>query len=345
MLKVLRQAWWSFQVHEGSLLSGAVAFYALLALAPLGVLGVVVMGWVLGAKRAQLMISHQLRDVLDPSSADLLQDAIRRGSTLEGGVATLISVGFLLYASTRLFWMLRGALNHAWNIRSTVPPGFRGQRRQVLQRRLVAFGMIGILGIAFVVAALLKAGVTTANLYFGGVPLLWRGLDVATSIALFTVLIALIYRWLPDATIDWRDAMVGAIVTAALNTLGTVLIGHYLARISPHSMYGAAGSLIVLLLWVYYSTQIFLFGAELTAAYAELRGGGVRPLDYAHVIAPAERATIVPGDFEPPHVLEEQALAELEAERSSRPSDAPSRDEQDLAEIETEQTSRPSDPV
>jgi membrane protein len=300
--KIVRRAWWSFRIHEGSLLSGAVAFYALLAFAPLGVLAVVGVGWLLGAEQARDSLTRQIETFLDPEAARFLTDAIERGSAMgqSGGFATFVSVVFLVFASTRLFWMLRGAINHAWGIRSNVPPGFFGQRRQVLQRRLVAFGMLFVLGGAFVVMALVKAGINVANVYFGRVSLLWRGLDLATSVALFTVLVALIFRWLPDARIAWRDAMVGGLATAILNTVGSVLIGHYLARVSPTSMYGAAGSLVVLLLWVYYSTQIFLFGAELTAAWANDRGEGVTPLPYAQRLAPADRPSIVLDEFEVP---------------------------------------------
>ncbi|MCB9635388.1 MAG: YihY/virulence factor BrkB family protein [Sandaracinus sp.] len=302
MLKVVRRAFWSFRIHEGSLLSGAVAFYALLAFAPLGVLAVVGVGWLLGADAARDALTKQVETYLDPGAAHFLMEAIERGTTFgnQGRFATFLSGGFLIIASTRLFWMLRGAINHAWGIRSTVPPGFFGLRQQVLRRRLVAFGMLFVFGAAFIVMALVKAGINVANVHFGRVSLLWRGLDLATSVALFTILIALIFRWLPDARIAWRDAVVGAFATAVLNTLGSVLIGHYLARISPTSMYGAAGSLVVLLLWVYYSTQIFLFGAELTAAWAHERGSGVHPLPYATVVAAGDRPSLVLEDFEVP---------------------------------------------
>jgi len=300
--KVVRRAWWSFRIHEGSLLSGAVAFYALLAFAPLGVLAVVAVGWILGAETARDALMRQIETFLDPEPARFLSEAIERGTAIggQGWFATLVSVVFLVVASTRLFWMLRGAINHAWGIRSNLPPGFFGQRRQVLQRRLVAFGMLFVLGGAFVLLALVKAAVNVANVHFARVPLLWRGLDLGFSVVLFTVLVALIFRWLPDARIAWRDAMVGGVVTAVLNTLGSVLIGHYLARVSPTSMYGAAGSLVVLLLWVYYSTQIFLFGAELTAEWARQRGSGVEPMPYATLVTPADRPSLVLDEFEVP---------------------------------------------
>lgn len=282
------------------MLSGAVAFYALLAVAPLGVLAVVAVGWVLGAEEAREALVRQIEAFVEPEAASFLTEAIARGVTFgeQGRLATLVSVLFLVFASTRLFWMLRGAINHAWGIRSNVPPGFFGIGRQVLLRRLVALGMLFVLGGAFVLMALLKAAINVANLHFVRVPLLWRGLDLATSVALFTVLVALIFRWLPDARIAWRDAVVGGVATAVLNTVGSVLIGHYLARVSPASMYGAAGSLVVLLLWVYYSTQIFLFGAELTAAWARQRGEGVTPMPYATHVASSGRPSLALDEFE-----------------------------------------------
>ncbi|MAT28263.1 MAG: hypothetical protein CMN29_25470 [Sandaracinus sp.] len=321
MWLVLRQAWWSFRVHEGSLLSGAVAFYALLALAPFGVIAVSVAGWVLGAEAAQGELTSQLEVFIGGDTARFLTKVVDRASQRSSGAfATTFSILFLIFASTRLFWMLRAALNHVWGVRSKHPPGFRGVAWKVLQRRLIAFGMVGVLGASLVAAALVKAGISAIGAYFGGVPFVWRVLDAFASIGFLTLVVALIYRWLPDARIAWRDVFAGAFGTSVLATFGSWLIGHYVARVRPASMYGAAGSLVVLLLWVYYTAQIFFFGAELTAAWALHNGDGIEPLPHATRVVASEQHPIFEG-YDVPAISpeEENARASSVPPTSERP--------------------------
>lgn len=294
--RVLRQAWWTFRVHEGSLMSGAVAFHAMLALAPFGVIAVSVVSLLLGHDTARSELAAQLRPYLGEDTAQFLTSVADRAARHESGwLPTVASVLFLLFASTRLFWMLRAALNYTWGIRSRHPPGFRGLAWRVLRRRLIAFGMVFVFGGALVVAAVAKAGLAFAAALLGGVPVLYQLLDFVASAAVLTVLIALIFRWLPDARIAWRDCFVGASVTSVLATGGAFLVGQYVARVSPASMYGAAGSLVVLLLWVYYTSQMFFFGAALTHAWARLEGDDVVPLGHATRIVATDRHPIFEG--------------------------------------------------
>jgi len=282
VLQVLKDAWHYFRLHDGPLLSGAVAFYALLALAPFGVIALSVATTVLGEDAARVELQDQMDAWLGEDQAEFLGNVIDRAAERQGSwLATAFSIFFLLFASTRLFWMLRAALNHMWGIRSRIPPGFRGLRWRVLRRRLLAFAMVFILGAALMVLAVLKAGLSAIAAYLGGVPMIYRVIELAFSVGLLTVIVAMIFRMLPDARIAWRDVFLGAFGTSLLATIGSYLIGHYVARVSPASMYGAAGSMVVLLLWVYYTAQIFFFGAEVTNAYAKLHGGGVEPLEHA----------------------------------------------------------------
>lgn len=336
---VLRKAWWSFRVHEGSLLSGAVAFYALLALAPFGVIAVVVAGWVVGKDVARTQMLEEMAVFVGSDAAQFLVKVVDRAhDTGAGWFTATFSVLFLIFASTRLFWMLRAALNHAWGIRSRIPPGFRGLRAKVLRRRLIAFGMVGVLGLALVIAASVKAALSALAAHFGGIPMVYRVIDISASVGIFTVLTALIYRWLPDARIAWKDVFLGAFVTSALATGGSFLIGHYVARVSPGSMYGAAGSMVVLLLWVYYSAQIFFFGAELTAANANLRGDGVTPLEHATRIITAQQHPIFEG-FD----VGASPDAETNARSGSTLSDFPGEPQAEGSETEPESDTEASD--
>lgn len=280
---VLRDAWRGYRLHDAPMLSGAVAFYTLLALAPLGVVAVMIAGVVLGEEAAAGELQHQLDESMGPEMAGYLAKMVERaGEFGEGGwLATLTSVGFLAFASLRLFWMLRAALNHAWGIRSTLPPGFRGLRGQVLRRRLSALVLVLIFGPALVSIALLRTVLDVVADTFGALPFVVHVADIGVSVLALTLIVAAIYRWVPDAIIAWRDVLAGAWVTSLLAGGGSFLFGHYLSRVVTTSMYGAASTLVVLMLWVYTSAQLFFFGANVTIAWARLNGDGVEPRPYA----------------------------------------------------------------
>ncbi len=269
-------------MHDGSLLSGAIAFYALLSLAPLGVLTLAIVGVVMGADQARIGIEAELAVFLGEEVAQGIGALVERASESGPSLwATLFSGLFILFATTRLFWMLRAALNYVWGIRSTTTPGFRGLRWQVLRRRLFALVMVFSLGGALVGVTFVKATLASSSAHFGGIPFLYRGIDISVSIVALGFFAGLVYRWLPDASIAWRDALMGGGVTATLATIGALVIGHYIGRFGLASVYGAAGTLIIFLLWVYYTTQIFFFGAAFTHAWALHRGKGVTLLPHA----------------------------------------------------------------
>ena len=307
-------------------MSGAVAFYALLALAPFGVIAISVAGFILGEEAARSEFANQVEIFVGGDTAAFVLDVVERSASWKGGwLATTVSLFFLLFASTRLFWMLRAALNYTWGIRSRIPPGFRGLAWSVLKRRLIAFAMVFVFGAALMLTALLKAGLSVAAHFFGGVPTLYRIFDFAGSVAVLALVVAFVFRWLPDAKISWRDTFIGAFVTSFFATGGAYLIGHYVGRISPASMYGAAGSLVVLLLWVYYTAQIFFFGAAFTYAFARLEGNGVIPLKHATRVTGDELHPIFEGyDVDPPAEDEEnirssKILTAEEAEAAANP--------------------------
>ena len=281
---VLRDAWLSYQGHDAPMLSGAVAFYTLLALAPLGVFAVLLAGVVLGQEAA----SGELHSLLsegtgNPEVAAYLADTVERASSFDQGGwwATLTSLGFLLFASARLFLMLRAALNHAWGIRSTLPPGFSGLRGQVLLRRLSALVLVFMFGPLLVSIAILRAVLNAIAATLGALPLVVEVANAAVSIAVLTLVIAAIFRWVPDAVIAWRDVLAGALATALLAGGGSMLFGHYLSSVVTTSMYGAASTLVVLMTWVYTTAQLFFFGANVTVAWAKQNGDGVEPRSYA----------------------------------------------------------------
>lgn len=296
-MRILKETWRIFRLHEGSLLAAAIAFYALLALAPLGVLGLAVAAWVLGEDAARGELAAQLAVLFDADTAAFVSDMILRASERSSRWwAPLLSVVFLLFVSTRLFWMLRAAINHLWGVRSTQPPGFRGLAGQVLRRRLLAFSMVFFLAVAVVATTAVKAILSAARDLLGGYAILYDAASSLATVAVLAALFTLVFKLLPDARIETRDAWLGATITAAGATAGSLVIGRWVAIVSAGSTFGAAGSLVIVLLWVYYTAQIFFLGAIFTAAWSRHRGRGVEPLPHAdRVVLEAESSSNDPS--------------------------------------------------
>ena len=286
MVSLLIETWRYFTSHDGRLLSGAIAFYASLAIAPLGVVALLIASLVMPEAAAREELVAQVGAFLGTDLATFLIGAIvQLGNEATSWTAPVIGGVFMLYISARLFSMLRRALNHMWGIRpKLLVHSSRSETLHLVERRLLAFAMVLIFGSSLIVLVLLHSGATAAAHLFGDSRYMLTLAEFGSAFAVLAPLIALVYRWLPDAIISWRDVWVGAAVTCLFVLGGSFLIGIYLGYASPASIYGAAGSLIVLLLWIYYTTQIFLMGAVFTRAWARQRGRAIEPLPYADVV-------------------------------------------------------------
>lgn len=282
MVSLLVETWRYFQSHDGRLLSGAIAFYVTLALAPLGVLMILIASLVLPEDVARKELVTQLDMFLGSDLASFLAGTmLDLRSQTQSWTAPIIGASFMLYMSTRLFSMLRRALNHMWGVRPKLLIHTRNDWLRVVERRLLAFAMVLVFGASLIVLVLLHALTTAAANLVGDQGYLLGLGQFASAFGVLWLLIALVYFWLPDATIAWRDVCVGAAVTALFVVGGSFLIGLYLGYASPASWYGATGSLIVLLLWIYYTTQVFLMGAVFTRAWARRYGRAIEPRPYA----------------------------------------------------------------
>jgi len=286
MVSLLIETWRYFVSHDGRLLSGAIAFYASLAIAPLGVVALLIASLVMPEAEARRELVGQLDAFLGSELAAFLVDAIvMLGNEATSYAAPVIGALFMLYVCARLFSMLRRALNHMWGIRpKLVVHATRAERLLLLERRLLAFAMVLVFGSSLIALVLLHSGASAAAHVFGDSTYMLTLAEFGSAFAVLAPLIALVYRWLPDAIIAWRDVWVGAAVTCVFVLGGSFLIGLYLGQVSPGSLYGVAGSLIVLLLWIYYTTEIFLMGAVFTRAWASHRGRAIEPLAYADVV-------------------------------------------------------------
>ena len=272
ILDFLREVAREWRDDDALIQGAALAYYALFAMAPLLVLIIAVAGLVLGRTAAQGRLVEQIQDLMGPEGARMVEGMIEHVSSPASGIAaTLGSLATILLGASGVVGQLRTSLNRIWGVRAT-QGGVRGMMRQ----RLAALGLIVGIGVLMLVSVTLSAVLSAVREVLAThVPLLSRLLPAANfalSFLLATALFGMIYRVLPDVDLGWGDVILGAAVTALLFTIGKSLVGLYLGRAGVTSVYGAAGTLVFVLLWVYYSAQILLLGAEFTEVYSRRYG-------------------------------------------------------------------------
>lgn len=259
-------------------MGAALSYYTLFSLAPLLIIVIAIAGMVFGQEAAHGEIVAQLRGILGEEGAVAVEGMLKAArEPTQGVVATIVGVAILLLGATAVFGELQNALDRIWRVPAQKQ---KSGIWQLLRTRLLSFGLVLGLGflliVSLVVSAVLAALGKWWSGWFAGWDVFLEILNFAVSLGIFTLLFAMIYKTMPRAKISWRDVWTGAAVTALLFTLGKVLIGLYLGKSSLASGFGAAGSLVALIAWVYYSAQIFLFGAEYTWVYASQRGSLVQ---------------------------------------------------------------------
>lgn len=272
-------------VKDNALSHGAsMAFYVATSLAPVLLIVVAIAGLAVGQDAAELALSAQISGLMGAQTADLFRAATESASSQAAGTwAAVVGVITLLVTASGVFGEMQLALNAIWKIE---PRGASLSR--IVRARAASLGLVGALGflvlVSLVASATISALADFLNEYLPFGEAIASAINTAFSFALTALLFSAIYKVLPDRSLAWRDVFLGAVVTAALFTLGKSLIGWYLGTSATASSYGAAGGLLITLLWVYYSSQIFLLGAEFTRAYSVRRGS--RP-DLGPVISAA----------------------------------------------------------
>lgn len=268
-------------------MAASLAFYTVFSIAPLLVIAIWIAGQFFDDAAVTNEVSQQLQLLMGATAAKAVESMLTSASqqTASGWIATILGILLLLYASTNVFAELQDSMNTIWEVKSR--PGKLWW--QILHDRLVSFVMV--LGIAFLlmVSLLLSAALAALSRYVASGSEVWQAMNVGLSLAIFTVLFGLMFKYLPDVKIRWRDVIIGAVFTSVLFNFGKFLIGRYLGRESVSSVYGAAGSLAILLLWVYYSAQILYIGAEFTQVYARRHGKRIEPERGAVAIGEQER--------------------------------------------------------
>jgi len=255
-------------------MGAALSYYTLFSVAPLLVIVIALAGLIFGQDVAQAAILEQARSLLGAEGARAMETMLTNAQPRpnSGAIASAVSVVALLIGATSVFSELESDLNRIWKVRLPEKTGVWN----FLRGRVLSFGVILTLGFLLLVSLLVSAALAAWGKYWSGwfsdLHLLLEAANFAVSLAVVTVLFAVIYKVMPYTRVRWRDVWIGSTVTAVLFTIGKFLIGLYIGKSAIASGYGAGGALVVLLVWVYYSAQIFLIGAEFTHAYAELHG-------------------------------------------------------------------------
>ncbi|MQA22047.1 YihY/virulence factor BrkB family protein [Rugamonas rivuli] len=276
LVTVLRCTVSEWMEHRAGSKGAALAFYTLFSLAPVLVLVLAIAGWFYGPQAAQGQLFNELRGLVGSQGAEAIQLVLAGARDKEQGrLATLIAGALLLFGATSVFAELKASLDDIWQ----VPPLVHGTVWDVVRTRLLSFGMILVLAFLLMVSLVVSAALALLEKLWGDY---WReagfvlsAANMAIGYLVIAALFGAIFKLLPRIRLSWHDVTIGALGTAALFTLGKYLIGVYIGNSGVASSYGAAGSVIALLLWVYYSAQIFFLGAEFARQYA-LQLGSLR---------------------------------------------------------------------
>jgi membrane protein len=264
-------------------LAAALSYYTLFSLAPLLLIAIGVAGFVFGREAAQNQIVETLQGMIGQDSAQTVQEMIQASNEKPktGMMSTIIGFVALMFGAGGVVGQLQTSLNRIWEVKPKPGQGIWGFLRQ----RFFSFAMVLAIGflllVSLVVTAVLSSFTGMLSSYLGDATFVAHALDILVSFGFVTLLFALIYKYVPDVEIQWRDVWIGAALTSVLFTLGKYLIGLYIGTSGVSSTFGAAGSLITILVWVYYSSLIFFLGAEFTRVYATEYGSGVAPAQNA----------------------------------------------------------------
>ncbi len=309
-VKLISETFTNWMEDNALRLSAALAYYSVFSIAPLLVIAISIAGWVLGAEAVNGQVGEQLKAYVGAQSAEavesMVKSAAKPADSIVGGI-----VGFatLLIGASGIFGQLKDALNTIWEVKQKPGAGILGFFRE----RILTFGMVLVIGFLLLVSLLLTTALAALNTYLERMmqmpAVVWGVIGFLISFGVVTVLFAFIFKVLPDAKVEWRNVWIGAVITALLFEIGKFGLSFYLGRESTASSYGAAGSVVLLLLWVYYASCILLFGAEFTQVYAR---------DTGHVIEPAANAEPVTQEKRAQEGMEPRPVSKMHGSAKSQ---------------------------
>jgi len=271
MWQILQAAMMGWSRHRVASLGAALAYYSVFSLGPLLLIVTATAGILFGEDAVRGELITQFQGLLGPAGSQAIEAMLKGAANPQTGtLAAVTGVILLLVAALAVVVQLKDALNTIWEVDPEVESGWTGYLRTYLVSFAGILGLGFLLAVSLVINAMLAAGASTLQVS-GGEAVLWEVLNFTVSLVVLATLFGLLFKWFPDTEVSWSEVIPGAIATAILFNLGKMAIGWYIGREGLESTYGAAASIVVLLIWVYYSAQILLFGAELTAAYARKR--------------------------------------------------------------------------
>lgn len=272
-LDLFKNAWSEFGDDKAQRLAASLAYYTIFSIAPLLLIAVAIAGLIFGKSQAQAQILTELRGLFGPAGGKAIEEMLTSAAKPKSGTLAII-IGFitLLFGAAGVFGQLKDALNTIWNVAAKKKSGIAN----LIKDRFLSFAMVFGVGFLLLVSLVLDAAVSAmghfASSRLPGGEAVWQILQLVVSFVVVAVLFAMIFRFLPDIRVEWHDVWFGAIFTAALFVIGKFALGLYLGKGTVGSAYGAAGSLVVLLVWIYWSANIVFFGAEFTQVYARKHG-------------------------------------------------------------------------
>ena len=282
--RLLQETFKEWQEDKASRIAAALAYYTVFSISPLLVIAIAIAGAFFGQETAQEQITSQLTQLVGEDGVKPILMALNNISQPEiRGIASWISIGVLILGASGIFAQLQDALNTVWNVKPQPGQGIL----PFIRKRVTSFLMVLAIGFLLILSLILSTVVSTLSRYrvdfLPGSAILWENIDFIVSLGLITFLFCLMFKYVPDVKIAWKDVVVGSAITALLFIFGKFLLGLYISRGSLGSAYGAAGSLIVFLAWVYYSAQIILLGAEFTQVYTQMYGTKIRPRRHSQI--------------------------------------------------------------
>jgi membrane protein len=289
---LLRETVQKWNEHRALRLGAALAFYTVFSIAPLFLIVLAIAGLWFGEEAARRQLYDQLNGLVGPKGGEAIQAVVASANQPSTGLwATIVAVVTLFVGATGVFVQLQDALNFIWQVRRKPGRGWRS----FIQNRLLSFAMVLAIGFILLVSLVISAALAALGQFMSGLipaqEVVWQILNFLISLGLITLLFAMIFKVLPDVRIAWREVWLGALLSALLFNLGKFALGFYLGRSSVASAYGAAGSLVIVLLWVYYSSQTLFLGAEFTRAHAKRSGRPFEPRAGAEFVSIREVKT------------------------------------------------------